>query len=173
MLYLSIAAVVIILAIAYKNELKSFFGELKSRKKEVSAFRSAVNDSKNNNKGISFCFCVIAVVISFILGTLFGIFAFEAKPESKLESKPKLNDAKLPLKEVVLTVSNTGEGNDGCKYVKFSDGHTIRADVGSQDYTKWVFLEKGDKVRKLIYANKEPEYTPEFDDKINKNSIGK
>lgn len=169
MLYLSIAAVVIILAIAYKNELKSFFGELKSRKKEVSTFRSAVNDSKNKGNGISLCFCVIAFVISFIFGTLFGIFAFEAKPESK----PKLNDAKLPLKEVVLTVSNTGEGNDGCKYVKFSDGHTIRADVGSQDYTKWVFLEKGDKVRKLIYANKEPEYTPEFDDKINKNSIGK
>lgn len=173
MLYLSIAAVVIILAIAYKNELKSFFGELKSRKKEVSTFRSAVNDSKNKGNGISLCFCVIAFVISFIFGTLFGIFAFEAKPESKPESKPKLNDAKLPLKEVVLTVSNTGEGNDGCKYVKFSDGHTIRADVGSQDYTKWVFLEKGDKVRKLIYANKEPEYTPEFDDKINKNSIGK
>ncbi len=169
MLYLSIVAVVIILAIAYKNELKSFFGELKSRKKEVSTFRSAVNDSKNKGNGISLCFCVIAFVISFIFGTLFGIFAFEAKPESK----PKLNDAKLPLKEVVLTVSNTGEGNDGCKYVKFSDGHTIRADVGSQDYTKWVFLEKGDKVRKLIYANKEPEYTPEFDDKINKNSIGK
>ncbi len=169
MLYLSIAAVVIILAIAYKNELKSFFGELKSRKKEVSTFRSAVNDSKNKGNGISLCFCVIAFVISFIFGTLFGIFAFEAKPESK----PKLNDAKLPLKEVVLTVSNTGEGNDGCKYVKFSDGHTIRADVGSQDYTKWVFLEKGDKVRKLIYANKEPEYTPEFDGNIKKDSIGK
>lgn len=169
MLYLSIAAVVIILAIAYKNELKSFFGELKSRKKEVSTFRSAVNDSKNKGKGISLCFCAIAFVISFIFGTLFGIFAFEAKPESK----PKLNDAKLPLKEVVLTVSNTGEGNDGCKYVKFSDGHTIRADVGSQDYTKWVFLEKGDKVRKLIYANKEPEYTPEFDGNIKKDSIGK
>lgn len=169
MLYLSIAAVVIILAIAYKNELKSFFGELKFRKKEVSTFRSAVNDSKNKGNGISLCFCVIAFVISFIFGTLFGIFAFEAKPESK----PKLNDAKLPLKEVVLTVSNTGEGNDGCKYVKFSDGHTIRADVGSQDYTKWVFLEKGDKVRKLIYANKEPEYTPEFDGNIKKDSIGK
>ena len=164
MLYLSIAAVVIILAIAYKNELKSFFGELKSRKKEVSTFRSAVNDSKNTGNGISLCFCVIAFVISFIFGTLFGIFGFAPKPD----------DTELPIKEQLVTILCIGENiNNGCVYVKFSDGHTIRADVGSQDYTKWVFLEKGDKVRKLIYANKEPEYTPEFDGNIKKDSIGK
>lgn len=164
MLYLSIAAVVIILAIAYKNELKSFFGELKSRKKEVSTFRSAVNDSKNKGNGISLCFCVIAFVISFIFGTLFGIFGFAPKPD----------DTELPIKEQLVTILCIGENiNNGCVYVKFSDGHTIRADVGSQDYTKWVFLEKGDKVRKLIYANKEPEYTPEFDGNIKKDSIGK
>ena len=164
MLYLSIAAVVIILAIAYKNELKSFFGELKSRKKEVSAFRSAVNDSKNNKKGISFCFCVIAVVISFILGTLFGIFGFAPKPD----------DTELPIKEQLVTILCIGENiNNGCVYVKFSDGHTLKTGVNFKDNTKWVLAREGDKVRKLIYANKEPEYTPEFDDNINKDSADK
>ena len=160
MLYLSIAAVVIILAIAYKNELKSFFGELKSRKKEVSASRSAVNDSK----GISFCFCVIAVVISFILGTLFGIFGFSPKPD----------DTELPIKEQLVTILCIGENiNNGCVYVKFSDGHTLKTGVNFKDNTKWVLAQEGDKVRKLIYANKEPEYTPEFDDNINKDSADK
>ncbi len=155
MLYLSIVAIVIILAIAYKNELKSFFGELKSRKKEVSTSRSAVNDSKNNNKGISFCFCVIAFVISFILGTLFGIFGFAPKPD----------DTELPIKERVVTILGIGENsNNGCVYVKFSDGHALKTGVNFKDNTKWVLAREGDKVRKLIYANKEPEYTPEFDD---------
>lgn len=155
MLYLSIVAIVIILAIAYKNELKSFFGELKSRKKEVSTSRSAVNDSKNNNKGVSFCFCVIAFVISFILGTLFGIFGFAPKPD----------DTELPIKERVVTILGIRENsNNGCVYVKFSDGHTLKTGVNFKDNTKWVLAREGDKVRKLIYANKEPEYTPEFDD---------
>ena len=116
MLYLSIAAVVVILAIAYKNELMSFLGKLKSRKKEVST---------------------------------------------------------PPLKEVVLTVSDKGEGYNGCKYLKFSDGHTLRADTGTKDYVKWLFCRKGDKVRKLIYANKDPEYTPVFEDDINKDNADK
>ena len=164
MLYLSIAAVVIILAIAYKNELKSFFGELKSRKKEVSTFRSAVNDSKNKGKCISLCFCVIAVVISFILGTLFGIFGFAPKPD----------DTELPIKEQLVTILCIGENiNNGCVYVKFSDGHTLKTGVNFKDNTKWVLAREGDKVRKLIYANKEPEYTPEFDDNINKDSADK
>ena len=155
MLYLSIVAVVVILAIAYKNELKSFFDKLKTKKKEVSTFRKAVNDSKNNNKGISFCFCVIAFVISFILGTLFGIFGFAPKPD----------DTELPIKERVVTILGIGENsNNGCIYVKFSDGHTLKTGVNFKDNTKWVLAREGDKVRKLIYANKEPEYTPEFDD---------
>ncbi len=163
MFYLSIAAVVIILAIAYKSELTSFFGKLKPKKKEVSTFRSAVNDSKHNDNRI-LCYCVTCIISGFVIGVAFGIFAFKPK------SKP--NDVKAPLQKVVLTISDVGDGYN-CKYVKFSDGHTIKADVGSKDYTKWVFFKKGDKVRKLIYANKEPEYTPEFDDNINKDSTAK
>ncbi len=116
MLYLSIAAVVVILAIAYKSELKSFFGELKFRKKEVST---------------------------------------------------------PPLKEVVLTVTDTGEGYNGSKYLKLSDGYAFRADIGTEDYVKWLFFRKGDKVRKLIYADKDSEYTPVFDDNINKDDTKK
>lgn len=160
MLYLSIAAVVIILAIAYKNELKPFFSKLKPKKKEVSTFRSAVNDSENKDNRL-FWYCVISIISGFVTGLAFGLFAFESKPDT---------DTEPPIKEQVLTISSVGDGYDGCKYIKFSDGHTIRADVGSKDYTKWVFFEKGDKVRKLIYKNKEPEYTPEFDDNINKDS---
>lgn len=163
MLYLSIAAVVVILAIAYKNELKTFFGKLKPRKKEVSTFRSAVNYSESNdNNGVSRCFCLIASVLCFIFGTLFGIFAFEAKPDT---------DTEPPIKEQIVTISDVKENsNNGCKYVKFSDGHTLKTGINFKNNTEWALAKEGDKVRKLIYANKEPEYTPEFDDNINKDS---
>lgn len=38
MLYFSIAAIVVILAIAYKSELKSFFGKQKIKKKDSEDF---------------------------------------------------------------------------------------------------------------------------------------
>ncbi len=161
MLYLSIAAVVIILAIAYKNELKPFFSKLKPKKKEVSTFRSAVNDSENKDNRL-FWYCVISIISGFVTGLAFGLFAFESKPDT---------DTEPPIKEQIVTISDVKENsNNGCKYVKFSDGHTLETGVNFKNNTEWVLAKEGDKVRKLIYKNKEPEYTPEFDDNINKDS---
>lgn len=161
MFYLSIAAVAVILAIAYKNELKSFFGKLKPKKKDDSTFRPAVYDSKNNDsedayKGWAIFACILSfVAVGFLVCGI--IVDYNRNQEDK-----------HPLKEMVLTISDVDEGNNGCKYVKFSDGHTIKVDEDNE--TKWWLSKKGDKVRKLIYKNKEPEYTPEFDDNINKDS---
>ena len=167
MLYLSIAAIVIILAIAYKNEVKSFFGKLKPKKKEVSTFREATDgDSKHNSKNDSECNSLLLFFISVsIIFTMTGI-AIIIKDAS--EAEPQLK------KEVVLTISNVKEDSkNGCKYVKFSDGHTLKISKESGDKTKWIFAKEGDKVRKLIYENKELKYTPEFDDDINKDSVKK
>ena len=35
---------------------------------------------------------------------------------------------------------------------------------GMEDYDSWIMVDKGDKVRKLVYKNKKPVYTPEFEE---------
>ena len=171
MLYFSIAAVVVILAIAYKSELKSFFGKQKIKKKdsEDSFVKHAMHDLKHCKHDCEHCggnVLILATGGMVLVVLLFILVSVDSNHLNKIENEP-------PLKEVVLTISNVkddGKGQ-GYKYVKFSDGHTIKVD---KDYdTEWMLAKEGDKVRKLTYANKETEYTPEFDDDINKDNAKK
>lgn len=76
-----------------------------------------------------------------------------------------------PSKETVLTVVDKVADKDSVTtYFRLSDGHTIKIssrNMGNDElYDSWVMVKKGDKVRKLIFENKQARYTPEFEENI-------
>lgn len=76
-------------------------------------------------------------------------------------------DDKEVLKRVTLTVTDREE-LDHKIYLRFSDGYTQTATppghgMGKKD-KKWIIVQKGDKVQKLIYSDGESEYTPIVDE---------
>lgn len=176
MLYnLCVTAIIVILLIAYKKELKALFSKILPKKDGEDSFvKQGMHDLRYCNRDCSHCkgksllLRVGVIFVAIFFCALVAAFITHAScPQEDTEDE-------RPLKEVVLTVSSVkDESKDlGCKYVKFSDGHTIKIteNFNGTYETKWVLAKEGDKVRKLIYANKEPEYTPEFDDNINKDS---
>ena len=163
MLYLSIAAIVIILAIAYKNELKSFFGELKTKKNPSAS--PVFEFIKNLGRMIASAFKAVAkfirdskwvcTITGFIWGFTFGIiFSFLVWLFYDYVFD-------TPVKEQVCVITNV-RNHAGKRYIKFSDGHTIN--VYDWDLEEWAIIHPGDKVRKLYYRFGKTEYTPEFDD---------
>lgn len=173
MLYnLCVTAIIVILLIAYKKELKALFSKILPKKDGEDSFvKQGMHDLRYCNRDCSHCkgksllLRVGVIFVAIFFCALVAAFITHAScPQEDTEDE-------RPLKEVVLTVSSVKEdSNNGCRYVKFSDGHTLKTGINFKDNTKWVLAKEGDKVRKLIYANKEPEYTPEFDDNINKDS---
>lgn len=77
------------------------------------------------------------------------------------------NGEKEETKKVTLTVTDRVEKKEKI-YLRFSDGYTQTALTpgygGGRASEKWLIVQKGDKVQKVIYPYGECEYTPVFDE---------
>lgn len=77
------------------------------------------------------------------------------------------NGEKKETKKVTLTVTDRVEKKEKI-YLRFSDGYTQTAPTpgygGGRASEKWLIVQKGDKVQKVIYPYGECEYTPVFDE---------
>lgn len=142
MLYLCVVAIVVILAIAYRKELSR---ALRLFAGKVSRF---VGDAW-------FPF----IMMIFVIGGLISLIGYAVW---------KYN---VPLeKEMTVTVIEQEKHPGGCHddlYLKLSDGYCRKIHMNGDD-AEWMAVKKGDKIRKLYYADGNIKYTPVFDDNVYK-----
>ena len=161
MTFLSIIAIIAILAIAYKKEIKSLLSKIKPN------FSEGIHDLRHCDGDCSHCkgknmLAKIVTVVIMVCGVFFTAAILSAPMQ---EEKAEDNS---PVKEVILTVVSKKD-DAPLTFLKLSDGHVIKIGKrcmggGMEDYDSWIMVDKGDKVRKLVYKNKKPVYTPEFEE---------
>lgn len=69
-------------------------------------------------------------------------------------------------KKVTVAVLERNDPDKNHYYLRLSDGATLHFYFGHlfSEYDDWLTVKKGDKVQKVIYNNREPTYSPVFDE---------
>lgn len=93
----------------------------------------------------------IIIVVAFILGYA-GDLVWD--------------DLTTTEKKVTVAVLERNDPDESHYYLRLSDGATLHFYYGSlsNKYNEWLTVKKGDKIQKVIYNNKQPTYSPVFDE---------